>query len=160
MEEDKLTHEVQVNALREKISNLLNLNELLDNENNKNKIKISEIQKKFQNQIEILKTENNLFRMRRNDPPRPVGGIRTEDYEELDNSNKILREIISKFNRKIVEIENVKFYEIIDSIKFLNEQTDGANRRDSGREVWRDLTTAWREAACTLIEAFSNTQKN
>ena len=184
LEEDKLTHEIQVSRLRESLEQNISLKETLQLDLDRVRMQLYHAKEKYETALKSALADNEAFRRRIEllevEVSQKQDVASRRDMHEMETQNNVLRQVIEKYRRALpnarfadtadmastVAFDSPKLasdteflnalMEALDKAKFLNKQMQ--NAVDEGtwsKQSWQDLCMGWRETVCELCDLFA-----
>ena len=188
LEEDKMTHQIQVGRLREQIEQNVSLKESLQLDLDRVRMQLFHAKEKYETTINSLLAENEALRKKHDllqlELQQNQAGIANKrDLIELEAQNSVLRQVVdryrrslpvSRFNDTIDGASTSAFeapplasqkdlinalMEALDRTKYLNKQMSSETSSSWSKQAWQDLCLGWREAVCELCELFASAHR-
>lgn len=106
LEEDKMTHEIQVSRLREQIEQNMSLRESLQLDLDRTRMQLFHAREKYEAAITSLTADNEALRKKIDVinvelQQSQSGGASKRDLIELESQNNVLRQIVEKYRRAL-----------------------------------------------------------
>ena len=188
LEEDKLTHEIQVSRLRESLEQNISLKESLQLDLDRVRMQLYHAKEKYETALKSAVADNEAFRRRIEllevEVSQKQDVASKKEMHELETQNNVLRQVIEKYRRALpsarfadtadlassVALDSPNLatdteflnalMEALDKAKFLNKQMQ--NAVDEGtwsKQSWQDLCMGWRETVCELCDLFADAHR-
>lgn len=184
LEEDKLTHEIQVSRLRETLEQNISLKESLQLDLDRVRMQLYHAKEKYETALKSSLADNEALRRRIEllevDISQKQNVGTKKEMHELETQNNVLRQVIEKYRKALptarfadtadlastVAFDSPKLatdteflnalMEALDKAKFLNKQMQNATEEGSwSKQSWQDLCMGWRETVCELCDLFA-----
>ena len=185
LEEDKLTHDIQVSRLRETVEQTVSHKESLQLDLDRVRMQLYHAKEKYETALNSVLADSEAFRKKNEllqlELDQGRGSSNSKDMAEMEAQNAVLRQVIDKYRR---QLSNSKFadsadsasgaafdssslskesnflnslMEALDKAKFLNKQMQvGSDTTNNwSKQSWQDLCVGWREAVCELCDLFA-----
>lgn len=184
LEEDKLTHEVQVSRIREQLEQNISMKETLQLDVDRVRMQLNHAKEKYETALKSAIADNEALRKKMEvmslELTQQQSAGPKKEVAELESQNMVLRQIVERYRKSfppsrfadtIDTASGAAFHsaklgsasdflnslmEALDKAKFLNKQMQSAS--DSGTnniQVWKDLCLGWKETVCELCDLFS-----
>lgn len=106
LEEDKMTHEIQVSRLREQIEQNMSLKETLQLDLDRTRMQLFHAREKYEAALTSLNADNEALRKKIDVVTLDLqeaqgGGASKRDLIELESQNNVLRQIVEKYRRAL-----------------------------------------------------------
>jgi hypothetical protein len=106
LEEDKMTHQIQVSRLREQIEQTLSLKESLQLDLDRTRMQLFHAKEKYEAALNSLTADNEALRKRQDVLQLELqqtqsGGANKRDFIELESQNAILRQVVDRYRRSL-----------------------------------------------------------
>ena len=187
LEEDKMTHEIQVSRLREQIEQNVSLKESLQLDLDRSRMQLFHAKEKYETALGSAVADNEALRkklevlMLELQETKANGGGNRRDLAELEAQNTVLRQVIEKYRKALPNsrfadtadaVSSAAFdapklatqaqflnalMEALDKAKFLNKQMQ--NSAGWSAQSWQDLCAGWRETVCELCDLFATAHR-
>ncbi len=184
LEEDKLTHEVQVSRIREQLEQNISMKESLQLDVDRIRMQFNHAKEKYETALKSAVADNEALRKKIEvinlelNQQQDAGS--KKDISELESQNAVLRQIVEKYRKAFpvskfadtidsasgAAFDSAKLssasdflnslMEALDKAKFLNKQMQTVSDSSSNSvQVWKDLCLGWKETVCELCDLFS-----
>jgi DNA repair exonuclease SbcCD ATPase subunit len=106
LEEDKMTHEIQVSRLREQIEQNMSLRETLQLDLDRTRMQLFHAREKYEAALTSMAADNEALRKKIEVvnlelQQAQTGGVTKRDLVELESQNSVLRQIVEKYRRAL-----------------------------------------------------------
>jgi len=185
LEEDRLTHEIQVSRLRENLEQNISLKESLQLDVDRIRMQLHHAKEKYETALKSSVADNEALRRRIEllevELSQKQSVATKKEVMEIETQNNVLRQVIEKYRRalpnsrfadsadmaSVVAFEAPKLasdteflnslMEALDRAKFLNKQMQSGIEPDNSwsKQSWQDLCLGWRETVCELCDLFA-----
>jgi hypothetical protein len=186
LEEDKLTHEVQVSRIREQLEQNISLKETLQLDVDRVRMQLNHAKEKYETALKSAVADNGALRSKIEvinlELTQQQSAGNKKEISELESQNAVLRQIVERYRKAFpssrfadtvdaasaVAFDSPKLgsasdflnqlMEALDKAKFLNKQMQG-DLPANNIQVWKDLCNGWRETVCELCDLFAHAHR-
>ena len=182
LEEDKLTHDIQVSRLRETVEQTVSAKEALQLDLDRCRMQLYHAKQKYEAALSLAIADSEALR-KRAELMEVTFAAKTavSPTEELNSQNAVLRQIVEKYRRNLPQFADTvdrassaafesaepldseflnALMEALDKAKFLNKQLQaGIEAKNWTPQTWQDLCAGWREAVCELCDLFAQAHR-
>lgn len=182
LEEDKLTHEVQVSRIREQLEQNISMKETLQLDVDRVRMQLNHAKEKYETALKSAVADNEALRKKIEvltlEITQNASNGAKKEMTELESQNAVLRQIVERYRKafpasrfadtidaasgaafdspKLATASDFlnSLMEALDKAKFLNKQmTDATNSNNI--QIWKDLSLGWKETVCELCDLFA-----